>query len=92
MNETSYTKLFTVQYTNETGPNSYIALSSGGSPLYVVEALASVSACQHMEISAYRLSHEEFRAYAEKARRNGKLQKAIRKGLITEAQIEALCK
>ena len=68
---------------------AFIAVAENGTLLYVTEELAGM-ALMHDERMLFRLERGEFRAHVERAQKNGKLQKAIQNGWVTQAEIDAL--
>lgn len=81
-------KLFDVRMGSQ--KQEYIAVSAGGDLLYVTEELYGMmmTGCLKM---VFLLDKAEFREHVERAKRRGKLQKAIANSWTTMAEIEHLC-
>ena len=83
-----FRKLFDVRTTDQF--RAFAAVSEGRL-LYITEEQAGMMPV-HCERMFFQLSKEEFRAHAERARKNGKLQKAFDNHWVTPEEIEALCR
>ena len=88
----SFRKLFDVKSYPEMHLCFFVAISNGGDLLYITEEVASMGITDMgLQRRIYRLDTDEFRDRVEQARRNGKLQKAIKKGYTTLEEVEKLC-
>lgn len=90
-NQISFRKLFDVKSYPEMHLCFFVAISGNGELLYITEEVASMGITDiGLQRHIYRLDKAEFRDRLEQARRNGKLQKAIKKGYTTIEEVEKL--
>ncbi|MBR5405094.1 MAG: hypothetical protein K6E36_06140 [Oscillospiraceae bacterium] len=87
----SFRKLFDVKSYPEQLLRFFVAVSGSGDLLYITEEVTGMGITDMgLQRHIYRLDKAEFRERLEQARRNGKLQKAIRKGDTTLEEVEKL--
>lgn len=89
----SFRKLFNVKSYPEMNLCFFVAVSASGELLYITEEAVSRGITDMgLQRHIYRLERDEFRERLEKARQNGNLPKAIRKGYTTPEEVENLCR
>jgi len=86
-NNIQFRKLFDVKILPE--KQTFIGLSDSGELLFITEKLAGMVMLS-CERHIFRLDKDEFRTHLERARRRGKLQKAIANGYTTEEELELI--
>lgn len=87
----TFRKLFDVKSYPEMNLCFFVAVSDSGELLYITEETVSMGITDMgLKRRIYRLDKAEFRERLEKARQNGKLQKAIRKKYTTLEEVEKL--
>ena len=85
----SFRKLFDVKSYPDMHLHFFVAVSGSGDLLYITEEAAGMGITDMgLQRHIYRLDKAEFRARAEQAGHNGKLQKAIRKRYTTLEEVE----
>ncbi|MBP0968446.1 MAG: hypothetical protein J5722_12485 [Oscillospiraceae bacterium] len=87
-----YKELFPVKNCPEQHMRIFIGLAENGDLLYITESEEGMFTDIYLKRRFCRIDKQEYAEYLEQARRRGKLEKAIRRGLITLEEAERYCR
>lgn len=88
--EKDYREMFTVSVDELMCTDDLIGITTAGELLYVKERLAGSGNAYYMEREFFSIEKEEFQQYLSIAKENGEIEKALRNGQTTEAELKKL--
>ena len=87
-----YRELFELKNYQEKHIRIFIGIADNGDLLYITENEESASTDIYLKHTLFHISKQEYAGYLEQAKRRGKLEKAIKRRLISLEEAERYCR